>query len=407
MISKKRMEEILKTEQTPLYIFDMEELTHRIEFLRENLPERVELCYAVKANPFILESISRMVDWLEICSPGELRICQRLKLPERKFVISGVYKEAGLMEELISGKKEVGYYTVESVLQFIHLRATAERLKRRIPVLLRLTSGNQFGLDEYTLAELIDKYKKDYWIDIIGIQYFSGTQKNSIKKLAREIFRLDDYLAGLYEMFEFKARKLEFGPGFPVSYFEGEAFEEKMFLKQFSVLLSNMRFDGQITLEIGRSLAASCGTYLTRIVDTKRNHSENYAIVDGGMHQMVYYGQSMAMKQPRFYLLPSRTEGNENVWNICGSLCTINDFLVKRTHLPDLQIGDVLAFENAGAYCMTEGISLFLSRDLPEIVLVKEDGSYLSVRNQIATDILNTPNYFKKMKRGTKLWKKD
>ena len=46
-------------------------------------------------------------------------------------------------------------------------------------------------------------------------------------------------------------------------------------------------------------------------------------------------------------------------------LCTINDILVKRLPLGGLEIGDVLVFEQAGAYCMTEGIALFLSRDLP------------------------------------------
>ena len=31
-------------------------------------------------------------------------------------------------------------------------------------------------------------------------------------------------------------------------------------------------------------------------------------------------------------------------------------------------------FKNAGAYCMTEGISLFLSRDLPAVVWMKKNG---------------------------------
>lgn len=61
-----------------------------------------------------------------------------------------------------------------------------------------------------------------------------------------------------------------------------------------------------MTLELGRSIAASCGTYLTRVVDVKRNKNQNYAIVDGGMHQMVYYGQSMAMQLPDCRLFPAR-----------------------------------------------------------------------------------------------------
>lgn len=387
----KLLHNILETEQTPLYVFDVGELKRRVRLLRSHLPEKVELCYAMKANPFLVEPLGELTDWLEICSPGELRICRRLKLPQEKFVISGVYKDAEMVERLVSGEDPVGYFTVESANQFELLRETARRFSRKIRVLLRLTSGNQFGLDENELAELVRNHPNDPWVDICGLQYYSGTQKNSLKRLAREIKRLDDYLAGLYQMYEFKMPKLEFGPGFPVAYFEGETFDEAGFLKDFSNLLSNMRYDGRVTLEIGRSLAAGCGTYLTQVVDTKQNRGENYAIVDGGMHQMVYYGQSMAMRRPRFSLYPPRREKNVHEWNICGSLCTVNDFLVKRVPLPDLQTGDVLAFDCAGAYCMTEGISLFLSRDLPEIVLLNEDGTYSEVRKHTAVDELNTP----------------
>jgi diaminopimelate decarboxylase len=42
---------------------------------------------------------------------------------------------------------------------------------------------------------------------------------------------------------------------------------------------------------------------------------------------------------------------------------------------------------------MTEGISLFLSRDLPSVVLVKADGTAQLVRQQVPTYPLNTPQY--------------
>ena len=50
------------------------------------------------------------------------------------------------------------------------------------------------------------------------------------------------------------------------------------------------------------------------------------------------------------------------------------------------------AFETAGAYCMTEGISLFLSRALPTVVLLKDDKPIL-VRESKETYPINTPNY--------------
>ena len=59
----------------------------------------------------------------------------------------------------------------------------------------------------------------------------------------------------------------------------------------------------------------------------------------------------------------------------------------------DDRIGDVLCFENAGAYCMTEGIALFLSRDVPAVYLIREDGTAVCVRKPFETLQLNTPNY--------------
>ena len=99
------------------------------------------------------------------------------------------------------------------------------------------------------------------------------------------------------------------------------------------------------------------------------------------------------MRRPQVELLPYRDgDGVEN-WNICGSLCTVNDILVKQLPLSRLEVGDMLAFGNAGAYCMTEGISLFLSRDLPGVLLRRPDGQVLCLRSPVQTCTWNTPNY--------------
>ena len=429
-----------KNAPTPLYVFDLGELEKRVAFLRSCLPEKVELCYAVKANTFIIEKAAEIVDLLEICSPGEYRICDRLSVPHSKFVVSGVNKQADFIDSAIASDEPAAYFTAESVNQFHMLRDSAEKHHKRISVLLRLTSGNQFGLDKDDLFDVIARYKDDPWVEITGIQYFSGTQKNSLKKLKRELDYVDTVLSELLEKHSYAASKLEYGTGFPVSYFDGENFDESAFLEEFSKLLSDMAFKGKITLEIGRSIAASCGTYLTRVVDTKVNCGERYAIVDGGMHQIVYYGQFMAMKHPKIRRIAagagaesgaenaaaeSETHDAENAaaedcecvagaesggagagadcncvagaesgaaadWNICGSLCTINDFLVKKFPFADLRIGDILLFPSAGAYCVTEGIALFLSRELPGVYLLDTDGSIRKVRDQIPTEKFNS-----------------
>ena len=39
---------------TPLYVFDIDILKDRLNTLKQKLSDRVALCYAVKANPFII-----------------------------------------------------------------------------------------------------------------------------------------------------------------------------------------------------------------------------------------------------------------------------------------------------------------------------------------------------------------
>lgn len=203
---------------------------------------------------------------------------------------------------------------------------------------------------------------------------------------------LEEFLSSLQEQYG-PVPELELGPGFPVSYFADDAEQDEEVLLQAAQQLAQLSFPGKLTLELGRSIAASCGTYMTRVVDRKTNQSQHYAIVDGGIHQLVYFGQSMAMRRPQVELLPTRDgDGMEN-WNICGSLCTVNDILVKQLPLSRLEVGDVLAFGNAGAYCMTEGISLFLSRDLPGVLLRRPDGQVLCLRSPVQTCTWNTPNY--------------
>ena len=133
--------------------------------------------------------------------------------------------------------------------------------------------------------------------------------------------------------------------------------------------------------------------YATLIETGKTYYSENgnYVIVDGGINHLVYYGQTMAMRIPYYDVYPKREE-NEKSYNIYGSLCTINDIIVKNINECDLKIGDTFIFKNVGAYSSTEGISLFLSRDLPMVVLHRNN-DYKVVRNTLKTSDINYPNY--------------
>lgn len=393
MLSDEELLRVAGDYGTPLYVFDTRELAARAKRLRSALPPGVGLCYAVKANTFVLAALEPLVDRLEACSPGEHRICRALGVPGEKIVLSGVNKDESTVEDAVaSGAPSI--VTVESLAQLALVRRAARSRGLRVPVLLRLSSGNQFGLDRADLERAAREAMGDRHLDLRGVQFFSGTQKDSVRRLRREVGRLGDLARGLRDSCGWEVAEIEYGPGLPVAYFEGDETDEDALLDGLAEAVGGLSRTARVTIELGRSLVASCGTYLTRVVDAKEVAGQRYAIVDGGMHQLVYYGQSMAMRRPPVRLLGAAPpEGPEELpWNVCGSLCTTNDILVKRLPLAGLGEGSLLAFSRAGAYCATEGIALFLSRDLPRVALVGADGALELVREGLRTDPLNTPS---------------
>ena len=390
------LQEAVSQYGTPSYLFDLDRLSQRMNFLREQLGNRAELCFAMKANPFLTGALRELADRFEVCSPGEYDICRRLQIPEEKLVISGVNKSLEDTTRMMDDCPNMGRYTAESPAQWELLHSCAKEHGRRVPVLLRLTSGNQFGMEEKDIRRIVAERENYPFLEIVGIQQYSGTQKHSAKRLQRQLNRLDELIASLHEEFGFVIQELEYGPGLPVFYFaDDEEFDEAGFLKEFGGMLENMTFDGHITLELGRSIAASCGYYLTAAADCKTNKGQNYVILDGGLHQMNYYGQSMAMRMPTVYRLVNR-DGEEKPWNLCGSLCTVNDILVKQLPVADLQPGEVFVFEKTGAYSVTEGMALFLSRDLPAILMWSEKDGFHILRERQSVSPLNTACFVEK-----------
>lgn len=374
---------------SPMYIFNIDILKNRIEYLKSKLTNG-GLCYAIKANTFVASAINDYVERFEVCSPGELDICYKDSIDLKKVVVSGVYKDYKVIEDAIKNFPEIGIYTIESLNQLEMLNSISLKYNKNINVLIRLSSGNQFGVDEADFYEIIKNRNLYKNLNFKGLEYYSGTQKTSLRKIEKELLRIDEFITRLSEELEYEVEELEYGPGYPVSYFEcDKEFNENEYASGLNELLGSLKYKGRIVLELGRAIAASCGTYYTKIVDVKNTKEQNYAICDGGMNHLVYFGQMMAMKKPYFNVIPNRLN-DIKTWSLFGALCSVNDIIMKQVDL-DLKVNDILEFKNTGAYCMTEGISLFLSRDLPKVYLY-ENNKLILVRDSYQTSKLNARN---------------
>lgn len=377
---------------TPLYLFDLDVLREDIAAMKEVLCGKVSLCFAMKANPFLAKEMAGLVERIEVCSPGELRICMAQNIPMSKVVLSGVLKEEGDIEELLSCK-ELPLFTAESKEQAALLCRLAKTRKRKIEVLLRLTSGNQFGMDETALLETAAELSDGAFVTVRGIHFFSGTQKRKSAQIRKELEMLDEVCARIKERTGTAVSQMEYGPGFGVEYFKGtktwggkEALEA---LRDACECAGDLTFGGTVTFEMGRFFTAMCGSFVTRVREIKENGGVRYCLVDGGMHHINYDGQVMAMKTPHCTQLPERADEEEADYCICGALCTANDILIRKYPLRGIRPGDLLVFERTGAYSMTEGMSLFLSRNLPAVVCCSKDGGYEVLRKQTPSYPLN------------------
>ena len=66
---------------TPLYIFDTDQAAEQVRSFRRILGKEIGLCYAMKANPFLVKQMAELTDRIEVCSMGEFYICREKDIP--------------------------------------------------------------------------------------------------------------------------------------------------------------------------------------------------------------------------------------------------------------------------------------------------------------------------------------
>lgn len=376
----------------PCYVFDCDMLKKRIEEIQSILPENATLCYAIKANPFLVPALKDSDILFEVCSPGELSICETCALSPEKIVFSGVCKTKEDIERAY--KLDVHTITLESPLHCTYLIDTVQHTSTShdTNVILRLTGGNQFGMSATDVKNCIENLRTVPSVHIRGIHYFTGTQKK-ITKIQSEVEFITTWCDELKTMTGISFSDIEYGPGLSFDYFCKDGFDENIAdVQLFADSIKDKPY--HFVVELGRFIASSCGYYLTRIMDVKFDDEANqkYVIMDGGINHINYYGQIMGMK-----VLPvnlekqshsAEAESAEADYVLCGSLCTTADVVVRKMKLCNPLPGDFLIFSDIGAYSITEGIYLFLSHPLPQVFLYSS-GKFSRVRGTLESYKIN------------------
>lgn len=389
-MEKERLIELSRSLPTPAYVFDSGLFEKRAALVQEAFGEKTELCFSIKANPFLLTCLPKVFSKIEVCSPGELTICEKVGTDMDMVIFSGVNKTPADVARAM--KDNVGTFTAESMLHLQLINDESVRTGKKVALLLRLTGGSQFGMDEAEVLQIIRDREQYPGVEIVGLHYFTGTQKRKAAVIEKELDYVESFLEKVEAEYSFRLERVEYGTGLAVDYFQADAdAAEEARLHAVAPRIRALSEKVHLTIEMGRFFAAPCGFYFTKVMDTKNNCGVNYAIVDGGLNQLKYDGQIQGMQIPVITHIGVNPEVEAQPWTLCGSLCTTADVLARNAHFSGLKIGDILVFHRTGAYSAMEGMAIFLSREMPVIALQTPSKGLQILREHIYTDIFNIP----------------
>lgn len=403
--------ELAKRHGTPLFVYDQNVLLRQWRLLRETYPEKFKICYSVKANPnqAFLRFFVSLGCGLEIASSGELVQALAAGCPARDIYFAGPGKtEAELRLAVDHG---IGEVHVESLVEARRLAAIAGARNRRVRIALRVNptasveGGGMrmgakpvpFGIDEDQLDDVLAAIQHEEGLDVVGLHLFMGTQITDHEVL------LCQYGAGLkiaHRLAKRLGRPLEtvdFGGGLGVPYF---AHESRLDMDQLrsgleALVESAERYaelqSTTFIVEPGRFLAAEAGVYLVAVSDVKVSRGKKFVITDGGMHHHLAASGNLGQTIKRNFPVAAATRlgapPSETV-DIVGPLCTPLDVLARGIELPRIEVGDLLAVFQSGAYARAASPLNFLSRPFPAEVMIDGDARRLIRRRGTEADYL-------------------
>lgn len=382
------LDSIKKKWGIPCYIFDVQKARKNVRELRRNMGASVKIAYAMKANPWIAKPIMDVSDYIEVCSEGELELCMNYGIPGNRIVLDGVLKTEGLIKQALGMR--IARWSIDSREQLERVLSMKKDYEK-LNLLLRVSSGNRFGMDKRELQECVALCKEVCNAEIVGIQYYPGTQRSDFKKVKRELNMLWEWVEICERMPGLCLREIEFGAGIGVPYFEGDDMED--YKRALQEVVNFVRvFSGkyEITYESGRNIAASCGAYVTEVFERKARNEKNVLFCLGGTNHLQYHGRVLGIRTPAVKgICRDVSEEMEN-YMISGALCSDDDIFARECRMDkNMTAGDFVVFYGAGAYCATGSPNLFLAMEMPAILLYNEQdktaGSICRLRGCLPT----------------------
>ncbi len=386
------LQQAVATFGTPSFVYFTDPIERRIARLRSAFGNRFALSYAVKSNPNpgLLAWLQERVEFLDVSSIGELRLASRAGWSPTLASFTGPGKRDYEIRESIDAG--LGDLVLESPREARLANEMAGAAGRIQDVMIRIAPssvprgfGDQmagrpsaFGFDVEQIDVELPEVLKLPNLRVVGLHIYSGTQclrHEAICENYRTFLSIFRSVCGKYDL---KPKKLIFGSGLGIPYHLEDAPLDldavaKGIGEELDALKREPAFaDARLVLELGRYLVGEAGYFLTRVISIKESRGHRIAICDGGMNNQLPASGHFGMVMHRNYRMHKVGGGGgmEKV-DIVGPLCTSIDRLALGVSLPRLEVGDVVAVHNSGAYGLTASPVHFISHALPTEILAE------------------------------------
>ena len=384
---------------TPVYVYSAAAFRARyraIDAAFGSYPHALH--YALKANSTL--AVARLIRDLggaaDANSIGEIDLARRAGFEPAQIVFTGVGKSPAELERAVPlGLKAIN---VESAGELARIEAIAARTGRAVRVAIRINPDidanshphistglkiNKFGVPLETARELLDTIGTRPALTLVAIHAHVGSQMTTLDPLRRAAA----FLAGLADDLRHRGVALEYldcGGGLGISY-DGRAVPSAE--EYVSALVGEVRHTGlPIVIEPGRAIAGPSGALLARVVDVKpRDAESDFVVVDAGMTELIRPALYGAFH--RIDVVRAVSAAPVRQYEIVGPVCESSDVLGRDRRLPRLEVGDLVAIGDAGAYGSAMA-SNYNRRPLPPEVLVDEGGWRVIRRRQTLDDML-------------------
>jgi len=368
--------ELLRIYGSPLYVYDGDRLRQTIASITQAIKyPRTQFRFASVTNGNIaLLQIFRAAGWgLHANTPGDIYLGLQAGFSPTQIVYSGSNLNREEMQQVLDwGVTTLNLDSLAQLQLCCEVHDTREikiGLRLNLP---ELTGDSRIGVRPEEFPQAI-ALAHQAGLKLSGLHFYRGTGTNATKAFTQVI---DTVIATAEQLPDWEY--LDFGGGFGYPYHhDGAAFDWELFGSELTERISRLGRKIDLVIEPGRAAVAGCATLLSRVVSVKWQGEKQIVGVDTTVANLsvpsVHGGYREIVACDRDESLLYKTD-------VCGNTTYSRDYLGKNCQLPSLQIGDIVAILDVGAYGYAMS-SHFLHRPRPAEVLL-ENSTHRLVRHR-------------------------